>query len=343
MYKSYLNKLLFTCFIFVVFFVLLNYAVDPYGYNSRDDKFIKNISMLNKPHVTNARLNSDGYYYLIGTSRMSRVDPKVIENITGKGTHNIKIDGATLKENLLLVKEVKKRNKNFIFGFDAFLLNQNRLSHKEINNRYSIYKDELSQSTLLTKFFNSDITIRSVQHILKSIRGKDRNKQFKDENAQNPEQSYDFSFENIVANSGVLNEKGIERKRFSNYKIYPDKKIFELAKIATREDIFVIFPKHYFYYDVFSKYQDIEKKYFSAIKLLVENTKAKVWVFYGKNYITTNKHNFNDTGWHFKPKISDLIFSKIFNQGDSIHSFGTLLNKGKIDAQLNRISNIYKE
>jgi len=343
LYKDYLGKLLLTCFLFITIFVSMNYIVDPYGYNSRDNKFIKNISMFNKPHVTNARLNSDGYYYLIGTSRMSRVDPRVIEGITDKDTHNIKIDGATLKENILLAKEVKMLNKNFIFGFDAFLLNRNRLSHKEINNRYNVYKDELNQSTLLTKFFNSDITIRSVQHILKSIKGKDRNKRFTDENAQNPEQDYNFSFENVVSNSGVLSKNDVDKKSFSNYATYPNSEIIELAKIATEEDIFVIFPKHYFYYGVFSKYQDIEKKYFSAIKLLVENTKAKVWIFYGKNYITTNKHNFNDTGWHFKPKISDLIFSKIFNQGDSTHSFGTLLDKSKIDAQLNRISSISKE
>lgn len=299
--------------------------------------------MFNKPHVTNARLNSDGYYYLIGTSRMSRVDPRLIEGITGKDTHNIKIDGATLKENILLAKEVKRLNKNFIFGFDAFLLNRNRLSHKEINNRYNTYKDELSQPTLLTKFFNSDITIRSIQHILRSIKGKDRNKQFTDENAQNPEQDYNFSFENVVSDSGVLSINNADKKRFSDYSTYPNLEIVELAKIATEEDIFVIFPKQYFYYGVFSKYQDIEKKYFSAIKLLVKNTKAKVWIFYGKNYITKNKHNFNDIGWHFKPKISNLIFSKIFNKNDSEHSFGVRLDKNNVNEQLNRVGNVVVE
>ena len=90
MYRGYLHKLLLVCIIFVVFFSAMNYIVDPYGYRSRDGKFIKNLSMFNKPHVTNARLNSNGYYYLIGTSRMSRVNPKVIEDIIGRDTHNIK-------------------------------------------------------------------------------------------------------------------------------------------------------------------------------------------------------------------------------------------------------------
>jgi len=93
----------------IAFFATMNYIIDPYGYNSREDKFMKNLSMFNKPHVTNARLNSGGYYYLIGTSRMSRVNPKIIEDLTGKETHNIKIDGATLTENSFLAKEVKNR------------------------------------------------------------------------------------------------------------------------------------------------------------------------------------------------------------------------------------------
>jgi len=62
LYRGYLYKLLLVCIIFVVFFGAMNYIVDPYGYSSRDGKSIKNLSMLNKPHVTNARLNSSGYY-----------------------------------------------------------------------------------------------------------------------------------------------------------------------------------------------------------------------------------------------------------------------------------------
>lgn len=337
MYRDYLYKLLLACTIFVIFFSVMNYIVDPYGYNSRDDKFIKNLSMLNKPHVTNARLNSNGYYYLIGTSRMARVSPKVIEDITGRDTHNIKIDGATLEENLFLAREVKKREKNFIYSFDAFSLNKNRLNHKEISTRYDSYKDEFNATTLLTKYFNPDITIRSMQHILKSINKTDISKQFINENSRNE----DFNLEGVISDSGVLNN--VNKKNFSNYVPYSNSEIINLAKIATEEDIFVIFPKHYFYYALFSKYQNIEKKYFSSIRLLVENTKAKVWIFYGKNYITQNKHNFIDTGWHFKPKISNLIFSEIFNKSNPVHSFGIMLDKSKINSQLNKIGNIVKE
>ena len=336
MYKSYLNKLLLTCFVFITFFAVMNYIVDPYGYNSREGKFIKNLSMFNKPHVASARLNSDGFYYLIGTSRVSRINPKIIEDLTGKNTHNIKIDGSTLSENLFLAKEVKNRDKNFIYGFDAFSLNKNRLTHKEIYERYSLYKEEFNSTSLVTKYFNSDITIRSIQHILKLIKGGDFNKEFINKNSQNSE----FTIDDVAIDSGISNNNN--KKNFSDYTLYPDQSIIELAKVATKDDIFVVYPKHYYYYDLFSKNQDIEKKYLSALRLLAENTKAKVWVFYGKNYITQNKNNFNDIGWHFKPKISNLIFSKIFNNHDSNDPFGFMLDD-KVNDQLNGVKNHDKE
>ena len=64
--------------------------------------------------------------------------------------------------------------------------------------------------------------------------------------------------------------------------------------------------------------------------------------FYGKNYITQNKNNFNDIGWHFKPKISNLIFSKIFNNHDSNDPFGFMLDD-KVNDQLNGVKNHDKE
>ena len=67
MFKKSVQKISVNFLLAISFIIALNYIVDPYGYNSRDYKFIKNLTMFNKPHVTNARINSDGYYYLIGS------------------------------------------------------------------------------------------------------------------------------------------------------------------------------------------------------------------------------------------------------------------------------------
>ena len=120
--------------------------------------------MFNKPNVTNARIHSDGYYYLIGSSRMARVNPIVIERITGKETHNIKIDGATLSENRLLASKVKEQGNFFIYSFDVFSSNKSREKYSEINTRFNTYLKELESSTLFDKYFNSVSTTINSDH-----------------------------------------------------------------------------------------------------------------------------------------------------------------------------------
>ena len=142
--------------------------------------------------------------------------------------------------------ERRCRNKNFIFGFDAFSLNKNRLNHKEIRTRYNSYKDELKQSNFLNKFFNSDITIRSIQHLIKLLKKDNYNKHFIEKNIRESV----FSVTDVLNDSGVLNDT--PKKNFSSYEIFSSEKIIELAKLATKEDIFVILPKHFFYYKLFS-------------------------------------------------------------------------------------------
>jgi len=103
--------------------------------------------------------------------------------------------------------------------------------------------------------------------------------------------------------------------------------------------MFIIYPKHIFYYKMFQKYQNIENKYFHAINLLVKNTKAKVWIFYGKNSIILNRNNFDQDGSHFKPKISNIIYASIFND-DSVsvpQEFGVQLTIENIDEYLGNL------
>jgi len=311
LYKKYVLKS-FLLFLLALFLLSgMNYLIDPYGYKSREGKFIKNLTMFNKPNVTNVRIHSDGYYYLIGSSRMARVSPLVIEKLTGKKTHNIKIDGATLTENLLLATKVKEQEKFFIYSFDVFSSNKNRGKFKEIITRYKAYIKELENNIYFSKYFNSDITIRSLQHLIKSFKGENLNKQYLEQNSRYS----DFKFNLALNNSGVLNN--LEKSNFSNFDSYSSQEIIKLAKLGTKDDIFIIFPKHVSYYYLFSKYQDIENKYFSAIKTLVHNTEAQVWSYYGVNDITQTKDSFIDNGWHFKPQVSNIIFEEVFESRDS--------------------------
>lgn len=287
MYKKHLIKISF--FIGIVFSVIfaLNFIVDPYGYKSRDDKYIKNLTMFNKPSVTNSRIQSDGYYYLIGSSRMARVSPQLIESFTGRKTHNIKIDGATFLENLYLASKIKEQGKSFIYSFDVFSLNKSRQEFDEIKNRHYIYKNELEKNIFFSKYFNSDITIRSIQHLIKKSLKEKKDKQYLIENLRNDP----FSYDNARSNSGVLNLK--QKSNFSNYASYSTDEILKLAKLASKDDIFIILPKYVAYYSLFKENQNISKKYFTVLRVLVENTDAKVWSFYGGNKITRDQLDSN--------------------------------------------------
>jgi hypothetical protein len=329
LYKKYLQRA-FVLFLSLFFLLIaFNYFIDPYGYQSRNGKFTKNLSMFNKPHVSNARLNSHGYYYLIGSSRMSRVDPNLIEKLTGKDTHNLKIDGATLSENAFIASKIKEQSKFFIYSFDAFSLNKNRESFKEINNRFKVYQNELTKNSFFDKYYNSDITLRSLQHVIKFFRNESYDKQNLEENIENSS----FSFDLAKNSSGFLNNS--DKGNFLNYESYSNKEIIQLAKLGTKNDIFVIFPKYKSYYYLFAKYQEIESKYFESIKTLVENTDAEVWSFYGVNKITQDEQNFIDNGWHFKPELSNIIFSEIFiSQKDSLSKTGFLITKENVSQYL---------
>jgi hypothetical protein len=331
-YKHTLLKVLILFFLMFFFVISMNYLVDPYGYNSRDNKFLKNLTMFNKPHVTNSRLSSDGYYYLIGSSRMARVDPRLIETFTNKKTHNIKIDGATLSENILLAEKVKEKGSNFIYSFDAFSLNKNRQMFSEISNRADTFQIELDKNLIINKYFNSDITIRSLQHIIKNLNNEEIDKQYLSENSR---ESF-ISKKLAQLDSGISNQ--LLKANFSNFELFPKSQIINLANLAKSNDIFIIFPQHIIYYSLFSEYQDIEKQYFSAIRTLVNNTKGQVWSFYGINDITMDKNNFIDNGWHFKPYVSNIIFDQVFNSSSSlIENNGTQINRENLSTYLSLI------
>jgi hypothetical protein len=330
-YKLTLLKVLILFFLLFFFLISMNYLVDPYGYNSRDNKFVKNLTMFNKPHVTNSRLSSDGYYYLIGSSRMARVNPRLIEILTNKKTHNIKIDGAILSENIILAEKVKDKGSNFIYSFDAFSLNKNRQMFSEISNRADTFQIELDKNFIINKYFNSDITIRSLQHIIKNLNNEEIDKQYLLENSR----------ESIISKNLAQFDSGISNKllkaNFSNFNVYPKSQIINLAKLAKSTDIFIIFPQHMIYYSLFSEYQDIESQYFSAIRTLVNNTKGQVWSFYGVNDITMDKNNFIDNGWHFKPYVSNIIFEQVFNFRSDVvqNNSGIQINRDNLNGYLN--------
>ena len=319
---------------------IFNYFIDPYGLNSNQNKFYLSLTNVSKPNILKLKINLKADYYLIGSSRLMRVNPTVIENyLLDKKVFNIGISAATFDENLMLAKQVISNNSNFIFGFDAFTLNKNRLNNIDLLNRQKKYKEALTSKTIISEYFSLDFLITSIEDLHKRISGEKLDQFFTSENNKEVRTSIDGveKFLKNIGKDGVAN--------FNNFEIVAESDIIQLAKTASEDDIFIIYPKHYYHYVVNQKYQNIEDKYFRAIKLLVNNTNAKVWSFYQINEITRNEKNFDENGWHFKPKIANMIFNRIYGDDKTTISpknFGILLTKDNVQKNLSRISNKVK-
>jgi len=322
-----------------VFIGSFNYIVDPYGYFSRKDKYIQNLTRVNKAEILNNKLYTNSQIYIIGTSRQMRVNPQLIENLTGDTTQNVNITGSTLSENKILAKKIKSLGKSFIYGFDCASFNKYRVDNfHEITNRYLVYKRELEKDkNIYLSLLNLDITLLSINHIIDRFKGKNYYK------IENYENNHNYKINKNVIIGGVNGEN--QKSSYSEYTSYKNEEVIDLANIADENDIFVILPKYVAWYKMFQKYKHIEDKYFYGIKTLVNKTRAKVWIFYGANSITKNSNNFDLNGWHFKPKIANLIFSKIYNKNaDSIPAdFGILLTPQNVEIILSSLKKKLKK
>ena len=118
----------------------INYFTDPYGIRNIEAAFVNNVTKNNHIRILNKlKVRSD--YYLLGTSRLRRIDPLDIQRHLDKSVHNINIEGSSFYENLFLAEEVKAMKKNVIFGFDALTLNSNRKQIQRLNELIGIKKN----------------------------------------------------------------------------------------------------------------------------------------------------------------------------------------------------------
>lgn len=319
-YKSWSYRFL-SLIVFVMLSIFsLNYFVDPLGRDS-DQRYSK---FTNSDILKFFNLKIYGRYdtALLGTSRVMKIDPLYLQELKHEKIANLALSAAHIETLLPLAKIVKSRQKNFIYGFDCFSLNTSTLDStriKEIEYNYA----NLHPSY----FFDKDLLSASFKTL--------RNQLMK--------RPYDYRLlrENeLPAFHSDEKLQQLFQDMYRDYKLPDDARILQLAQLADEDDLFIIYPKYQHFYPLFQEY-GIEEKYFHAIKLLVTHTKAKVYSFYGLNPLTHSEENFDNFGWHFKPKISKRMFNEIFNSSE--HPLGFLLTAKNVDDELDRLHTQIKD
>jgi len=299
----------------------INYFTDPYGIRNIEVAFVNNVTKNNHIRILN-KLNVKSEYYLLGTSRLRRVDPLDIQRHLGKSVHNINIEGSSFYENLFLAEEVKAMQKNVIFGFDTLTLNINRKQTQRLNELIDIKNNYIVENSL--QYSSMQMLQDSLSHIAYKFSDKDRDYFFKKED----------TYKAVKVTESMVNERG---KIYPNYEIIPNEDIKKLVRILDKGDVIVIYPLYYLYSKYFKEHKNIEVQYFNAIKYLVNNTSSKVYIFYGINKITIDHNNFDKGGWHFKPKVGRLVFECILKAQCS-DDFGTLLTVNNVEMHLKKLS-----
>lgn len=304
-----------------------NYLLDPFGLRSVEGKNFYNLSKAEFSYMYPVKIAQKAPYYLVGSSRTWYLNlPRLSHYLN---THIIRVGMAnqSLDESLLLLHALKANSGHFIAGFDAFALSTARLPHNRLQQEFAKDTHHNTISFLLNP--------RTTQALLRV---------FKYKILKRPNDWY-FTYENLRIGKTSSHERIEEHNflkpnpeykgaQFEHYDI-DQSKILELARLGDSQDIFIIFPKYAYYYELFARY-GVQEPYFRAIEILVGNTKARVFSFYGNNSITCDKDNFDDYAWHLKPKVGDLILARIFDDGTKSlpEDFGVELTQSNIHSYL---------
>lgn len=311
-----------------LFIVSINYYLDPFGLRSVENKNFTNLSRVSYSYLYPIKIAQKAPYYLVGTSRTEHVNLPLLAHYLRKHIIHIGMDTQTLDENLFLLKFLKTYGSHFVSGFDALTLNT---AYPRSNRLKQVF--ETNHTNMLSFLFNTNTIKATIRNLTDTLLSQPNDLVFTQDNLHIGEKNSNTDIENYFI-SVFQNPKDAQSFRYD----INESQILEFAKLGDSQDIIIIFPKHAYYYKFFAK-AGVQEKYFHAIELLVNNTKARVYSFYGINSITRDKANFDDYGWHFKPKIGNLILAKIF-QDESVEvpkDFGVELTKENVEAYLQNL------
>jgi len=169
----------FGCFLLVVGFVgVVNYLVDPYGYNN-----LMNINNINRQKYTNtsmttrfkANILTTGKFdaIMLGTSRIGVMNPEVVNKYLSVNTFNLESPGSnTIIQNKLFKYANHFNNiKYLIYGIDFMAFNKNRIIKNDFKEFYDLENkiDNYENISNYDLYFNIEIFSKSIILVAKNI------------------------------------------------------------------------------------------------------------------------------------------------------------------------------
>ena len=314
---------------------LFNWYIDPLGCRNKDGAFV-DLLYDDAPEFVKARFDSERYdLALLGSSRLFRADPWFLDSLTGRYSMNLSVAGASFSLNVKLLERIRQRGGAVLCGFDCFTLNKSREFYPEEaakQARFDQVFDQPAWADFMTIRLLNYATLRqSMREVYRHAKGKHSGATIT---------AWDTTAYPMLEDIIPTSFEADAQNKFSQFTMYPDSVLLHFASLFEAGDKILIPAKYYRWYDYFDRY-GIADQYFDAIALVVKHTKADVYSFYGRSAVTRDSSNFDENGWHYKPRIARRMLSQLYAEGDRLPpdalGIGVKLTAQNVDGYLDSL------
>jgi hypothetical protein len=312
-YKKWIALVLILAFIVLSLITAINYTIDPYGvYRSTRQVYSANKHVDSDPYLFKA-FKVKKYQpeaIVLGTSRAMRLDPKLIESLTGDTTFNIGLSAATpyiMFNYLEYAIKVDKNLKSVFLGLDYEVFEASYLTHASFN------KERLQSFFYIQDIFSTLLSKKAIKDSISVVSENLSNNKVMTENRYLSDGSFDEAFvyhpDNNISTLNVMPTK----YQISNDSFHYIKMIRDLCEQNNLDLYVYISPVHaillesFWQIDEWSSYEEWKKQLLDIIP---------VWDFSGYHEISMSSlksgEYYNDLS-HFSKKTGGYILHQMLS------------------------------
>lgn len=357
MYAIKWIKIWIVIIIFLSLFIgVLNYVIDPLGFNKKI--VINNFNTIKEDntHFTikykMPLLKKGGWDNLmLGTSRIGLMDTKVANKYLGGKTFTMSVPGAAmpLQYDAFLYAIKFNHIKNIIYGIDFMSFNKSL----KFNDDYVQFKDELQsfgEFHTYDIYFNMKTLKKSIDTIINNQSEHPSLYAYYSESGMRHFPNYkqqlkngNFDLQNSINNHLQYYFKQ-NRGLYASYEYSSEymRRFKKIVRYCYENDIniYVYIPPIYVEHFNAIREAGLKSEFETFKRELIKITDFTD--FTGMNSITSNKNNYWDSS-HLRTEHTELIITKLLHPEDSIEhqDFGVKVTKGNIAEHLKQQHNQY--